>query len=179
MLTTSGNRSFSQNAVEPHRGQKRKAIQAPLSQQRAGAPLTVKTMAGRDDSRLAFYPEAQLTAGAGSFAHDSCCHAPRYATDWSHKPDAGPPTIGRNNAGKPRGGRLPKRTKLRVVPTIAIGVLTLVVCAGIGLIYLGGDHGSSGVTNVIGYAAMVLGLVAALMLGIGLVLLINRDKHRD
>lgn len=71
-----------------------------------------------------------------------------------------------------------KRTKLRVGPTIVIGVLTLVVCVGIGFLYVDGEPGNR-TTAVIGYAALGLALVAVLMLGLGLALLIHRDKHSD
>ena len=68
-----------------------------------------------------------------------------------------------------------RRSKLRVGPTCAIGALTLVLCVGIGLLYVGWQPGSS--LNLTGIVAMALGLLAAILLGIGLVLLIHRDKH--
>jgi len=61
------------------------------------------------------------------------------------------------------------KPRLRAAPTIAIGLLTLVLCLGIGLVYLGGDPAAP--VGPIGYVAMGLGLLAAIMLGVGLVLL--------
>lgn len=69
-----------------------------------------------------------------------------------------------------------KRSKLRIGPTIAIGVLTLLLCVGIAFVHAGGEPGSS-TTTIIGYAAMGLGLVAAVLLGVGLCLLIHHDKR--
>jgi hypothetical protein len=74
-------------------------------------------------------------------------------------------------------GKLARRSKLRVGPTIAIGALTLVLCVSIGSLYVGWQPGSS--LNLTGYVAMALGLVAAIVLGVGLTLLIHHDKRRD
>lgn len=68
-----------------------------------------------------------------------------------------------------------RRSKLRVGPTCAIGALTLVLCVSIGLLYVGWQPGSS--LNLTGFVAMALGLVAAILLGIGLVLLVHRDDR--
>lgn len=84
------------------------------------------------------------------------------------------PTIA---ASSQEQARLANRSKLRLGPTIAIGVLTLLVCLGIGFVYVGGDPGSS--TTIIGYVAMGIGLLAAILLGIGLALLIHHDKRSD
>lgn len=70
-----------------------------------------------------------------------------------------------------------KRPKLRVGLTIAIGVMTLLVCVGIGLLYAGGEPGTN--TTLIGYVAMGLGVVAALLLGVGLTLLVHYDRGTD
>ncbi len=70
-----------------------------------------------------------------------------------------------------------RRSKLRVGPTLAIGVLTLLLCFGISLLFVGGQPGSA--LSLIGYIAMTLGLLAAIVLGVGLALLINRNKHDD
>ena len=67
-----------------------------------------------------------------------------------------------------------KRSNLHIWPTIAIGVLTVLVCLGIGSIYISGDSGSN--TTIIGYVAMGIGLVAAIMLGVGLALLIHYKR---
>ena len=69
------------------------------------------------------------------------------------------------------------RPKLRVGATITIVVLTLVLCASIGLLYVGWQPGSS--LSATGYVAMALGLLAAILLGVGLVWLIHCDKRRD
>ena len=68
---------------------------------------------------------------------------------------------------------MPKRSKLRVWPTVGIGVLTVLACVAIGFIYVGGDPG------IIGYVAMGLGLLAAILLGVGVVLLIHHGEHSD
>jgi len=68
---------------------------------------------------------------------------------------------------------LARRFKLRVGPTIAVGALTLVLCVGICLLYVGTSLSPTG------YIAMAIGLLAAILLGVGLVLLVNRDKRRD
>ena len=72
---------------------------------------------------------------------------------------------------------MPKRSKLRLWPTVGIGVLTVLTCVAIGFIYIGGDPGAT--TTIIGYVAMGLGLLAAILLGVGVTLLIHRDKHSD
>jgi hypothetical protein len=72
---------------------------------------------------------------------------------------------------------LPRRSKLRVGPTIVIGALTLVLCISISLIYVGWQPGSS--LSLTGYIAMALGLAAAIVFGIGLTMLIHHDKRRD
>ena len=64
---------------------------------------------------------------------------------------------------------------MRIGPTIAIAVLTLVLCVSIGLIYVGWQPGAT--LSLTGYIAMALGLLAAILLGIGLILLIHRDKR--
>lgn len=68
-----------------------------------------------------------------------------------------------------------RRSKLRVGPTCAIGAVTLVLCVSISLLYLGWQPGST--LSLTGYVAMAVGLLAAILLGIGLVLLIHHDKR--
>ena len=70
-----------------------------------------------------------------------------------------------------------RRSKLRIGPTITIGVLTLVLCVSIGSLYVGWQPGAS--LNFTGYIAMAVGLLAAIVFGIGLTMLIHHDKHRD
>jgi hypothetical protein len=70
---------------------------------------------------------------------------------------------------------LARRTKLRIGPTIAIGIVTLALCVSISLLYVGWQPGSS--LNLIGYVAMAVGLLAAILLGVGVALLIHCDKH--
>jgi hypothetical protein len=72
---------------------------------------------------------------------------------------------------------LASRPKLRIGATIAIAILTLVLCVSIGLLYVGWQPGST--LSLIGYIAMALGLLAAILLGIGLFMLIHRDKQGD
>ena len=68
-----------------------------------------------------------------------------------------------------------RRSKLRVGPTIAIGAVTLVLCVSISLLYVGWQPGAT--LSLTGYVAMALGLVAAILLGLGIVLLIHHDKR--
>ena len=68
-----------------------------------------------------------------------------------------------------------RRSKLRVGPTIAIGAVTLVLCVSISLLYIGWQPGAT--LSLTGYVAMALGLVAAILLGLGIVLLIHHDKR--
>lgn len=70
-----------------------------------------------------------------------------------------------------------RRPNLRVGPTIAIAILTLVLCLGTGLLYVGWQPGST--LGLVGYIAMALGLLAAIMLGVGLFLLVHRNKRND
>ena len=70
-----------------------------------------------------------------------------------------------------------KRSELRLGPTVMIGVLTVLACVAIGFIYIGGDPGAT--TTIIGYVAMGLGLLAAILLGVGVALLIHHDKRSD
>ncbi len=65
--------------------------------------------------------------------------------------------------------------KLRVGPTIVVAAVTLAVCVSIGLLYVGWQPGST--LSLTGYVAMTLGLLAAILLGVGIVLLIHRDKQ--
>jgi sterol desaturase/sphingolipid hydroxylase (fatty acid hydroxylase superfamily) len=72
--------------------------------------------------------------------------------------------------------KLAARRKLHIGATIAVLALTLVLCVGIGLLYIGWQPGSS--LSITGYIAMALGLLAAIMLCVGLVWLIHCDRHR-
>jgi hypothetical protein len=63
---------------------------------------------------------------------------------------------------------------LRVGPTLAIGVLTLMLCLGISLLYVGWQPGST--LGFVGYVAMTLGLLAAIVLGVGLALLVHNKR---
>jgi len=70
---------------------------------------------------------------------------------------------------------LARRSKLRVGPTIAVGAVTLVLCVSISLLYVGWQPGAS--LSFTGYVAMAIGLMAAVLLGVGIVLLIHHDRH--
>ena len=70
-----------------------------------------------------------------------------------------------------------KRSKLRLGPTVVIGVLTALACVAIGFVYIGGDP--SATATIIGYVAMALGFLAAILLGVGVALLIHHDKRSD
>jgi hypothetical protein len=67
------------------------------------------------------------------------------------------------------------RSKLRIAPMCAIVALTLALCLGIGFVYVGWspDAPLSGT----GYVAMALGLVAAIVLGIGLTMLVHNKRR--
>jgi hypothetical protein len=73
-------------------------------------------------------------------------------------------------------GQLAARRKLHIGATIAVLALTLVLCVGISLLYIGWQPGST--LSLTGYVAMALGLLAAILLGIGLIWLIHRGKQR-
>jgi hypothetical protein len=70
-----------------------------------------------------------------------------------------------------------KRSKLRLGPTVVIGALTVLACVGIGFIYV--DSGPDETATIIGYVAMGLGFMAAILLGVALVLLIHHDRRSD
>ena len=53
--------------------------------------------------------------------------------------------------------------------------MTLALCASISLLYVGWQPGTN--LSLTGYVAMTVGLLAAILLGIGVVLLIHHDKH--
>ena len=70
-----------------------------------------------------------------------------------------------------------RRSKLRVGPTLAVGAVTLALCVSISLLYVGWQPGST--LNLVGYVAMALGLLAAIVLGVGLALLVHHNKRDD
>ena len=73
------------------------------------------------------------------------------------------------------------RTKRPVGPLVAVGVLTLMLCLGVIYIYVGWEPftGKPGFSMTrAGYIGMALGLLAALLLGIGLATLIIHGKHK-
>lgn len=67
------------------------------------------------------------------------------------------------------------RSKLRVAPTIAIVTLTLALCLGIGFLYVGWSADAP--LSATGYVAMALGLVAAIVLGIGVAMLVHAKRR--
>jgi hypothetical protein len=68
-----------------------------------------------------------------------------------------------------------KRFRLRIAPMCAIVTLTLALCLGIGFLYIGWHPGAP--LSATGYIAMAVGLVAAIVLGVGLAMLVH-NKHR-
>ena len=67
-------------------------------------------------------------------------------------------------------------------PLIAVGVLTLLICAGVIYVYIGWDPlvgGSGFALTDTGLVAMAIGLMAAVVLGVGLAALILSDKRKD
>ena len=74
------------------------------------------------------------------------------------------------------------RTKSPVRPLIAVAFLTLALCVGVIYLYVGwepftGQPGFSMTRS--GYVGMALGLLAALVLGIGLATLIVHGKRKN
>ena len=69
---------------------------------------------------------------------------------------------------------------MRIARICAVGVVTLLLCLGIGVVYAGwppfvGKPGFS-LTGT-GYVAMAIGLTAVILLGLGLGLLVHHDKR--
>ena len=67
-------------------------------------------------------------------------------------------------------------------PLIAVGVLTLLICLGVISVYIGWDPlvgGPGFALTSTGYVAMAIGLVAAVVLGVGLAALILSDRRKD
>ena len=72
-----------------------------------------------------------------------------------------------------------KRAGSQVGPLIAVSGLTLLLCLGVVALYVGWDSvtGQAGFNlSGTGYLAMAVGLLAALLLGVGLALLIVHGK---
>lgn len=75
-----------------------------------------------------------------------------------------------------------RRSSSKVVPLMAVGVLTLVLCLGVIGLYVGWEPftGKPGFSLTgVGWAAMAIGLLAALLLSVGLTLLILDGKHKE
>jgi hypothetical protein len=73
------------------------------------------------------------------------------------------------------------RSKPPIGPLVAVGVLTLVLCLGVIYIYVGWEPfmGKPGFAMTrAGVVGMALGLLAALLLGIGLAILIIHGRHK-
>src|SRR5262245_61916416 len=106
-------------------------------------------MLGAPVVRMRSWPQAHAAVRAGVSAMPAACH--RLVSQARRRvADTRPVFI-------PRGARtLARRSKLRVGPTIAVGALTLLLCVGIGLLFIGWQPGSS--LNLTGYIAMALGL---------------------
>ncbi len=72
------------------------------------------------------------------------------------------------------------RTAGRIVRIFAVGILTLLLCVGIGILYAGwppfvGEPGYR-LTGT-GYIAMAIGLSAVVLFGLGLALLVHHNKR--
>lgn len=63
-----------------------------------------------------------------------------------------------------------------VASMIGVGLLTLILCLAIGFVYLGGGPPST--LTATGYVAMGLGLMASIVLGVGLALLVLQGRRR-
>lgn len=72
---------------------------------------------------------------------------------------------------------MPRRIRSRLAWIFVIGILTLLSCIGIALIYTSGKPGS--VLGLTGYIAMGLGLLTAIVRGVGLALLVLHDRRSD
>ena len=75
---------------------------------------------------------------------------------------------------------LTKRSTLRVTRLFAVGILTLLMCLGISALYVGWPPfgGTSGfILTDTGYVAMTIGLMAAILLGLGIGLLIHHEPR--
>ena len=73
-----------------------------------------------------------------------------------------------------------RRPTARLARLCTVGVLTLLICLGIGVLYAGwppfvGKPGYS--LSGTGYAAMALGLIAVVLFGLGIALLVHHDKR--
>jgi hypothetical protein len=69
---------------------------------------------------------------------------------------------------------------MRIARICAVGIVTLLLCLGIGVLYAGwppfvGKPGFS--LSGTGYIAMAIGLIAAILLGLGMALLIHHDNR--
>ena len=67
------------------------------------------------------------------------------------------------------------RSKMRVAPMCAIVALTLVLCLGIGFLYVGWSPDAP--LSATGYVGMALGLAAAIVLGVGLAMLVHNKRR--
>lgn len=75
-----------------------------------------------------------------------------------------------------------RRSSSQVGPLIAVSGLTLLLCLGVVALYVGWDSvtGQAGFSLTgTGYLAMAVGLLAALVLGVGLALLIVGGKQQE
>ena len=75
-----------------------------------------------------------------------------------------------------------RRSRSQVGPLIAVSGLTLLLCLGVVALYIGWDSvtGKAGFSLTgTGYVAMAVGLIAALLLGVGLALLIVHGKRQE
>ena len=79
------------------------------------------------------------------------------------------------------GWAMATRSKPPIGPLVAVGILTLVLCLGVIYIYVGWEPftGKPGFTMTrAGVVGMALGLLAAVLLGIGLTILIIHGRHK-
>ena len=77
---------------------------------------------------------------------------------------------------------MPQRSRPPIGPLIAVCLFTLLLCLGVIFVYVGWEPfaGKPGFSlSETGYAAMAIGLIATLMLGVGLVTLILSGRRKD
>lgn len=75
-----------------------------------------------------------------------------------------------------------RRSRSPIAALVVVCLLTLLLCLGVVYIYVGWEPfaGKPGFSlSETGYAAMAIGVIATLMLGVGLVTLILSGKRRD
>ena len=182
--------------VEPHWDRRGTASHAPLSAAAEGPALAfAATICPRGKKACAPNSEPRSALAARQWhdetmlAHRSCecaivrrCRRPRarrvlscgqLATDWSHKRGASCRQSSPSFLHRGSTGRLARRSKLRVGPTIAVGAVTLALCVSISPLCRLAARRHPQPHRLRGHGG---GPGGGDPLGIGIVLLIHHDK---